>query len=350
MADASIVQGLFGIDPTQYQQQQAALQNAQALQFAELTPGQQAQYGAFRGGQQLGGLGANLLGVQDPLLQKATMAKQLANQYDLTSAEGLKGYAQALAQNGAPDLAQMALARSQEVESKSLANEKARYAMEQEKALRAELDKLGPNATDEEYLAVYRKFGGANALGTAIERSMAVKDKLAMKQAEQDKLNANVRDEMVGQAIEGKTLVENIRRKVGYDTVGAFGGGVMSHLPMTDAAEFASDVKELQSKLTMAVMAAAKAQSKTGATGFGALNMKELEVIKQNIADLDTTKLSPAKFNEKLNTINKYFTKIEQKANGTYNPRSEGEAAGGEQGGGKKTITLKNGTVVTVED
>lgn len=349
MADASIVQGLFGVDPTQYQQQQAALQNAQALQFAELTPSQQAQYGAFRGGQQLGGLGANLFGAQDPMLQKATMAKQLATQYDLTTAEGLQGYAQALAQNGAPDLAQMALARSQEVESKALANEKARYAMEQEKALRAELEKLGPNATDEEYLAVYRKFGGANALGAALERSMSVKDKLAMKQAEQDKLNANVRDEMVGQAIEGKTLVENIRRQVGYNTVGALGGGVLSHLPMTDAAAFASDVKELQSKLTMAVMAAAKAQSKTGATGFGALNMKELEVIKQNIADLDTTKLSPEKFNEKLDTINKYFTKLEQKANGTYNPRGEGEQPTSGQGG-KKTIKLKNGVEVTVED
>jgi len=96
---------------------------------------------------------------------------------------------------------------------------------------------------------------------------------------------------------------------------------------MTDAAALASDLKELQSKLTMSVMAAAKAQSKTGATGFGALNMKELEVIKQNIADLDQMKLSPEKFNEKLDTINKYFIKLDQKARGTYNPSETGTGA-----------------------
>jgi hypothetical protein len=346
MAD-SIVQGLFGVDPSMYQQQQAALQNAQAQQFAEMSGAQQGQYGAFRGGQMIGNVGANLLGVQDPMLQKATMAKQLAGQFDITSPQGLQQYAQALAQNGAPDLAQMAAARAQQMESTSLSNEKVKYGLEQEKALRDELAKLGPNASDEEYMAVYRKFGGANALGTALERSMTFKDKLAAKQAEQDKLNGQVRDEMLGSALEGKTLVENIRKKVGYDTVGAL-GGVLSHIPMTSAAEFSSDVKELQSKLTMAVLAAAKAQSKTGATGFGALNMKELEVIKQNIADLDQSKLSPEKFNEKLDTINKYFNKLEQKSNGTYNPRDTGSSTEGGQG--KKTITLKNGTVVTVED
>jgi hypothetical protein len=118
MADNSIVQGLFGIDPNMYAQQQQAAQNAQALQFAELTPGQQGQYGAFRGGQQIGNVGAGLMGVQDPLLQKATMAKQLASQFDLTSPQGLQQYAQALAQNGAPDLAQMAVARAQDMQVK----------------------------------------------------------------------------------------------------------------------------------------------------------------------------------------------------------------------------------------
>jgi hypothetical protein len=115
MADNSIVQGLFGIDPTQYAQQQQAAQNAQALQFAELSPAQQAQYGAFRGGQQIVNAGSQMLGVQDPMLQKATMAKQLAAQFDVTTPQGLQQYANALAQNGAPDLAQMAIARAQEM-------------------------------------------------------------------------------------------------------------------------------------------------------------------------------------------------------------------------------------------
>ena len=112
MADNSIVQGLFGVDPTQYQAQQAALQNAQAQQFAEMSGAQQGQYGAFRGGQMVGNLGANLLGVQDPMLQKATQLKQIAGQYDYTTPEGLKQMAKALMQAGHPEQAQMAVSRA----------------------------------------------------------------------------------------------------------------------------------------------------------------------------------------------------------------------------------------------
>jgi len=118
MADTSIVQGLFGVDPAMYQQQQAAVQNAQAEQFAQLSAAQQGQYGAFRGGQMVGNLGASLMGVQDPMLAKATMAKQLASQFDLSNPQGLQEYAQALAKNGAPDLAQMAVARAQDMQVK----------------------------------------------------------------------------------------------------------------------------------------------------------------------------------------------------------------------------------------
>ena len=118
MADNSIVQGLFGVDPTQYQAQQQQLANAQAEQFAQLNGAQQGQYGAFRGGQRIGDVVGGLMGGQDPMLQKATMAKQLATQFDLTNPQGLQQYAQALAQNGAPDLAQLAVARAQDMQVK----------------------------------------------------------------------------------------------------------------------------------------------------------------------------------------------------------------------------------------
>lgn len=109
----SIVQGLFGVDPTLYQQQQAQLADTRALQFAKLDPMQQAQYGIYGGAAKLG---QSLLGGEDPILQKATMAKQLASQFDITTPQGLQQYANALAQQGAPDLAQMAMARAQEMQ------------------------------------------------------------------------------------------------------------------------------------------------------------------------------------------------------------------------------------------
>jgi hypothetical protein len=124
MADNSIVQGLFGVDPTQYQAQQAALQDAQAMKFAQLDPMQQAQYGGFRGGQMLGNIGANLLGVQDPMLKKATELKQLATQFDTTTPDGLKQLASALMQAGHPEQAQMAISRANELLTTGLTQQK----------------------------------------------------------------------------------------------------------------------------------------------------------------------------------------------------------------------------------
>lgn len=116
MSNGSIVQGLFGVDPAMYQMAQQARQEDQAMQYAALNPMQQAQYGAFRGGQQIGNLGANLLGMQDPMLAKATMAQQLSSQFDLSTSKGLRGYAAALASAGAPDLAVQANAAAQKLD------------------------------------------------------------------------------------------------------------------------------------------------------------------------------------------------------------------------------------------
>lgn len=335
---AEIVNGLFGIDPTQYQQQQQIQQANSNMQLAQLDPLQARKYSLMQAGTNIGNVGMNMLGIQDPMLQKATMAKQLAGQFDLTTSDGLKQYAQALAQQGAPDLAQMAFARSQEVESKSLVNEKAKLSLEQEKGMREALAALPADATDEDYLAVYRKFGGANALGTAIERSMAVKDRISMKQAETDRINSEVKTELLGTALEGKDMITNLKARVGHNTVGPV-AAALSHLPYTDAASFSSDLKTLQSKLDTAVIAAMKAQSKTGATGFGAMNKQELDVIKKNIADLDATKLSPEDFNKKLETINRFFLKLEQKAQGTYNPREP--SAPDQTVGGEDPLNLR---------
>lgn len=118
MAD-SIVQGLFGVDPIQYQQQQRLLLDQQAQNFAAMSPMQRAQYGIFKGASQIGTGTGELLGIQDPALQKATMAKQLASQADTTTPDGLKKLAQAYVQAGMPDLAQRAIAAAQDMEIKS---------------------------------------------------------------------------------------------------------------------------------------------------------------------------------------------------------------------------------------
>lgn len=92
MATSDIL-GLF-VSPEQYQAQQTAQQQAaeqqSAFNFAQLNPRDQAVYGMFLGGQQLGrGLGG-LLGVQDPQLQRIRQRQEIMqsiNPADMASLE-----------------------------------------------------------------------------------------------------------------------------------------------------------------------------------------------------------------------------------------------------------------------
>lgn len=131
MAD-NIVGGLFGIDPTalkQQQQQQQATMSSRAFNYANLSPQEQAQYGAYVAGGLGGQAVQGLFGAEDPQIQKAKIAQQLASQFDITTASGLRDYASALAQNGAPDLAQMAVQRADQMDvSAATVKQKSREA------------------------------------------------------------------------------------------------------------------------------------------------------------------------------------------------------------------------------
>jgi len=78
---ASEILGLF-TTPEQYQQSQRQAQEAQAIQYANLNPRAQADYGFFRAGQQLGGAIGGALGGQDPQLQKIAQRQQLIGMID----------------------------------------------------------------------------------------------------------------------------------------------------------------------------------------------------------------------------------------------------------------------------
>ena len=134
MMATNIVSGLFGIDPAILGQQQQNRMTSQALQFASLSPQEQSQYSAFLGGGMAGRAVQGMMGLEDPQMKKAAMAQQLASQFDITTSEGLTQYAQALAQNGAPDLAQMAVKRAEEMMTTSSAQFK--NMAQAEKALR----------------------------------------------------------------------------------------------------------------------------------------------------------------------------------------------------------------------
>lgn len=77
---AEIVQTLFGVSPESYQQQQSALADQRALQYAKLDPFQQANYAIGRGAYGLAGAIGGALGGQDPELQKISQRQQIAGQ------------------------------------------------------------------------------------------------------------------------------------------------------------------------------------------------------------------------------------------------------------------------------
>lgn len=106
---AEIVNGLFGVDPAQYQQQQQIQLSNANMQLAQMDPLQRANYALMQGGTQLGNVGMGLLGVQDPMLQQATELKQIASQFDVTTPKGLEQLAAAIASKY-PQQAQQAIA------------------------------------------------------------------------------------------------------------------------------------------------------------------------------------------------------------------------------------------------
>jgi hypothetical protein len=81
---AEIVQTLFGVSPESYQQQQSALADQRALQYAKLDPFQQANYAIGRGAYGLAGAIGGALGGQDPELQLISARNSIAKQINFS--------------------------------------------------------------------------------------------------------------------------------------------------------------------------------------------------------------------------------------------------------------------------
>lgn len=107
-----IVGSLFGVTPEMYQQRQAAQADAAALQYAQLTPMQQAQYAIGRGAYGLAGALGGALGAQDPQLQlisaRNAIAKQINYNDPASIMEGVQSLSKAGDTVGAMQLADVA--------------------------------------------------------------------------------------------------------------------------------------------------------------------------------------------------------------------------------------------------
>jgi len=179
---ADIVPSLFGLTPESYQQQQSALADAQALQFARLSPFEKASFGISRGAYGLAGAIGGALGGQDPELQRITRRQQIASQLNMNDPASIERGIAALSQSGDPQGAMMLQAEYRKIqESGALigqrqAAEKASLAqagkidlgVKQEAQLRDELAKLPPGSDEAAIRAVLVKYGDPDKVLSAL--------------------------------------------------------------------------------------------------------------------------------------------------------------------------------------
>lgn len=192
---AEIVSNLFGIDPAALQQQRATTDFANAFRFAQLDPLQRANLSIYQGSAGIG-RGINQLLGGDAELNKATKVRELSSQFDMTTPEGIEQFAQAVSPF-APEVAQVAVQRANQLKTSAsqlrtgeLTRQKtqmditsAERKIEQDEKLRVALAALPPNATEEQYLAVFRQFGSPDQQSRVIQASIDRKAALAAKTA-----------------------------------------------------------------------------------------------------------------------------------------------------------------------
>lgn len=310
---AEIVKGLFGIDPQGYQEDRLAQQNAEAIQYAKLDPFQKATVGIYQGVQQGIGAGLNMMGVEDPELKAQQIAAQLAAQYDKTTAEGMAEFSKALGQKaeetGLPALsgfANMAGQKALSMKGTQLSNTqtemnitKTKHANDREEKLREALAALPEDATDQDYLKVYRQWGSPDQMARIIESGITARAKNAPKELTEDqqKLKEYEDQLMVSTVDDALKLTSNW--SAGY-------GSVLAFMPQSDARKLQGRLDTVKSDLAAAMISDMKSQSKTGATGLGALNREELKVLQTARASLDAG-MGAEELTKSLKIIDKYF-------------------------------------------
>lgn len=394
----SEIAGLF-TTPEQYQLAQQQAQQAQALQYAQLDPRAQAQYGFYRGGQQLAQGVGGLLGVQDPQMQLIANRQKLASMLDQTDPESYNKVANLAIQNGDPQFGMLLAQEGRKVEEslaginlkKSQADKNAAWKQTQtdsaqkRQAISALEEKL---ATDPNYkpsaqelaqtrwiianetkpksmidpttgqlmviegldvnaaapnLANYLKQAGvgiptaqpapAETGATGVTTTPVATPTTpamtqiapgvkalptpasAIKAKEEAEKQATIEEQKIKDAEaaqEALASVQNVRQTIAETSklAGPMTTGWGSYLSVfpSDARVLSNNTKTIQANLALNKLMELKQQSKTGASGLGALNMKELEAIQSTISNLDP--VSPNYKND-LKKIDDFFARTE---------------------------------------
>ena len=215
---AEIVGGLFGVTPESLQMQREKQAQQEALAYAQLQdPFARANYQIYQGAAGLGRQLSGLLGAQDPEMAKAAALQGILKGADTTSPEGLASLAKTLSAQGFGAQAMQVMDQARQAQlrvaqtGKAVAEQrKVELTTAQEEKLRAELTALGPDATEEQYLQVVRKYGDPDKIMTSIQTTQARKDSDAAR-IEAAKVAADARIEAARMAGATATQIAQMR-------------------------------------------------------------------------------------------------------------------------------------------
>ena len=200
-----------------YQQKQNEAMQAQAMQFARLSPMQQAQYSLYMGGQQLGGAIGGALGGKDPQLQQISMRNSIMSQLDQNNPETFFKAARMAYQYGDSDFATKIADAGQRLQVSSATTrktiaeaEKFELSNKQEQKLRDELSKLSATATEADILGIVSKYGSPDKV-LAVLQSSADKEAQRTARADQARKDNEAKLERLQERIDAEAVAAKQR-------------------------------------------------------------------------------------------------------------------------------------------
>lgn len=312
-----ITNSLFGTTPTPQSDLEFGLKNIAGRSATEIGTAM-----TYAGGKQATRGLLNLMGAEDPEQAESNKFKSAVQQanaqgIDTTKPEGMKQVVSLLLNSGDTAIAQKASLLVQAMEQKELDLSKTRAetgkitrGVEQDEKLRAALAELPENATEDDFLRVYRKYGSPDQQARVIEmarqkeadRQMR-RDLFAAKQGQ----NGMTPEKLAQRAEDSQLAVDTINEARNLVSGWSTGyGSLLSGMPNSDARRLQGKLDTIKSNLAAAMIEDMKNQSKTGATGLGALNREELKVLQTSKASLDAG-MGADDLKNSLRVIEKYF-------------------------------------------
>jgi len=323
------VMGLFQ-DPQQYQQALLQQQMKQNYEIAQMTPEQQVTGGLRTAGYQLGqGLGG-MMGAQDPAMQRQSQRRAFIQQIDMSNPESLVKAIRASSND--PELNAYLMGKYKELTS---IQKEQSIITKNENFTKAEADKtqvrnlladvetkltngeavdqttlnkarlayaekgqpvdrydaasqtvirlpgidmtMFPNLT--QAFAKTSKAGGGAGGGSTV----SVMETPMSEEARRGRLSS-----LESSSAQLQTTLDTITQTTGLIGPKTTGwGNYLAGIPKTQAMTLADNTEQIKASVALTKLMEMKKESKTGASGLGALNMKELETIQSILGKLN---------------------------------------------------------------